>query len=205
MIIIVSGHLNYAFSFFCPLDWLFWLSLSFSGCCGCSKRLASFCAFWLPGFGGVRGWGRSLGPGLLFWVPLPAGLLGGLWALWLRALGLCPPVGGLRRIGGSRRSGLAGGLALFPGLPSWSLSGAALLWGWLRFLGVCSLCSWLRAAHSYLAAWLGSPCLGRDRMGALGFFLVARASPSPPGSVISFLVLLYYARLFSPGIFLIIP
>ena len=90
-------------------------------------------------------------------------------------------------------------------LPSWSLPGAALLWGRLRFLGVRSLCSWLRAARSYLAAWLGSPCLGRDRMGALGFFLVARASPSPPGSVISFLVFLYYARLFPPGLCLIIP
>jgi hypothetical protein len=205
IMIVISGDLTYAFSFFCPLDWLFWLSLSFSGCCGCSKRLASFCAFWLPGFCGMRGWDRSLGSVFLLWVPLPAGFFGRVWAFWVWALGLCPSIDRLRSIGCRRRSRLAGGPAFLSDLPSWSLPGAAILWGRLRFLGVRSLCSWLRAARSYLAAWLGSPCLVWDRMGALGFFLVAGASPSPPGSVISFLVFLYYARLFPPGICLIIP
>jgi hypothetical protein len=203
--IIVSGDLTYAFSFFCLVGWFFWLSLSFSGCCGCSKRLAPSYISLLSDFGGLRRRYRSLGPGLLFWVPLPAGLLGGLWALWFWALGLCPPVDRLRPIGCPRRSRLAGGPAFLSDLPSWSLPGAAILWGRLRFLGVRSLCSWLRAARSYLAAWLGSPCLVRDRMGALEFFLVAGASPSPPGSVVSLLVFLYYARLFPPGICLIIP
>ena len=154
----------------------------------------------------MRRWDRSLGSGVLLWVSFPAGFFGGLWALWLRALCFCPSVGGLRPIGCSRRSRLAGGLALFPGLPGRSLPGAALLWGRLRFLGVGGFCSWLWAAGSALAArFCVSPCLGWCRLGALAGLLVVGGSRSPPGSVISFLVLLYYARLFPPGICLIIP
>jgi hypothetical protein len=105
-----------------------------------------------------------------------------------------------------RRSGLAGDPALFPGLPGGSFPGAALLWGRIWFLGVRGLCSWVRAAGSALAPRLFvSPCLGWCRLGALGVLLVVGGSRSPPGSVISFLVLLYYARLFPPGICLIIP
>jgi hypothetical protein len=201
--IIVSGVFSYAFSFFCFFDWFFWLSLSFSCCCGCSLRFAPFCAFWLPGFGWLRGWSRSLGSGVFFWVPLPAGLLGGFWALWLRALGLCPSFGGLRSFGCSRRSGLAGGPALFPGLPGGRLPGSALLWGRLRFLGFCGLCSWFGSAASALAPRpFGSPWLGWCRLGALAGLLVVGGSRSPPGSVISFLVLLYCSAFWVQAFFL---
>lgn len=201
IMIIISRDFSYAFSFWGFFAWLFWLSLSFSGCCGCYERFASSYISLLSDLGGMRRWDWSLGPGLLFWVPLFAGLLGGLWALWLWALGLCPPVRSLHRIGGSRRSGLAGGPALFPGLPGWSLSFSALLWGWLRFLGVRGLCSWLWAAASSLAPWLcGSPCLGWSLLGGLGSGLVAGASPSPPGAAFSLLVLLYCSA-FLPGIY----
>jgi hypothetical protein len=107
----------------------------------------------------------------------------------------------LRPIGGLRRSGLAGGPALFPGLPGRSFPGAALLWGWLWLLGVGGLCSWLWAAGSALAARLFvSPCLGRCRLGALGVLLVVGGSRSPPGAAFSFLVLLYCSA-FLPGIY----
>lgn len=206
IMIIVSGYFSYVFVFFYLFDWILWLSLSFSCFLCCSFRFTASCSSSLPGLGWLRGWSRSLGSVFLLWVPFPAGFFGRVWAFWVWALCFCPSVGGLRPIGCSRRSGLAGGPALFPGLPGRSLSGAALLWRRLWVLGVCGFCSWLRAARSPLAArFCGSPCLGWCGLEALGFLLVVRGSRSPPGSVVSFLVFLYYARLFPPGICLIIP